>query len=259
MNNGNSGSKRFDSQLVVITGSARGIGAAYARAFIHEGATVVIADVDSERATSTANMLGDRALALHVDVSREDSVADLFKQVETRWGRVDCLINNAALMLDVERPFKPFWEIDWTEWQRYMAVNAGGVFLCCKHAYPLMAHNGRGSIVNITSDAIWQGYIGQLAYFASKGAIAVMTRCLARELGEFNITVNAVAPGLTSSESVIKSEFLQQVKPVAIQSRPLKRDQMPEDLVGAVLFLCAPENRCITGQTIVVNCGSVMP
>jgi NAD(P)-dependent dehydrogenase (short-subunit alcohol dehydrogenase family) len=249
----------FQDKVVVVTGAAHGIGRAYAAAFVEEGATVVIADVDAEGAKATASKLGARAHPAAFDVADERSVARLFAEVKERWRRLDALINNAALMLGVEKPFKPFWELSSAEWQRVMGVNAEGVFLCCKHAYPLMASTGGGRIVNITSDAIWHGYAGQLAYFASKGAVAVMTRCLARELGEFNINVNAVAPGMTSSEAVNTSPFLQEVKPLAIEARALKREQFPEDLVGTVLFLCGPGSASITGQSIAVNCGAIMP
>lgn len=252
-------SQAFESMVVVVTGAARGMGAAYARAFHERGAFVFLADINGARATETAAQLGERAHAVAVDVSDEAHVAALFAEVRQRYGRLDILINNAALMLDVEKPFKPFWEIDLAEWRRVMDINAAGVFLCTKNALPLFREAGGGRVVNVTSDAIWHGYPGQLAYFASKGALAVMNRCLARELGEFSVNVNAIAPGLTESEVVRNSEFLQGLKPIIHESRSLKRDQGPEDLVGTVLFLCSPESACITGQTIVINCGGIMP
>ena len=252
-------SRAFESSVVVVTGAARGMGAAYARAFHDCGAIVFVADINGSRATETATQLGERALAVPADVSDEAQVAALFAEVRRRYGRLDILVNNAALMLGVERPFKPFWEIDIVEWRRVMDINASGVFLCTKHALPLFREAGGGRVVNVTSDAIWHGYAGQLAYFASKGALAVMNRCLARELGEFGINVNAIAPGLTELEVVRSSEFLQSLKPIIRELRSLKRDQCPEDLVGTVLFLCSPESACITGQTIVINCGGIMP
>jgi NAD(P)-dependent dehydrogenase (short-subunit alcohol dehydrogenase family) len=249
----------FASKIVVITGAARGMGTAYARAFHERGAVVFVADINSGAAAEVAAQLGARAHAIDVDVSDEERVAALFEEVENRYGRLDVLINNAALMLDVEKPFKPFWELNLAEWRRVMDVNAAGVFLCTKHALPLLKRADGGKVVNVSSDAIWHGYAGQLAYFASKGAVAVMNRCLARELGEFNINVNAIAPGLTESESVRASEFLRNLKPMIQESRALKRDQVPQDLVGTVLFLCSPESACITGQTIVINSGGIMP
>jgi NAD(P)-dependent dehydrogenase (short-subunit alcohol dehydrogenase family) len=244
-------------RVAVVTGAARGLGAAYTAALAEAGARVVAADVDADGARRTARRTG--GLAVTADVSSPSDVDHLFATTGARFGRLDILVNNAAVMLDVERPFKPFWEISVDEWDRVMAVNARSVFLCCARARPLMAESGGGSVINITSDAIWHGYEGQLAYFASKGAVAVMNRCLARELGQFGIRVNAIAPGLTQSEAVRSSEFLQQLGPAVRRDRALGRDQDPRDLVGTVLFLAGPSSSAITGQTIVVNCGGIMP
>jgi NAD(P)-dependent dehydrogenase (short-subunit alcohol dehydrogenase family) len=255
-------SGRFAGQVALVTGGGRGIGQAYSRGFAQAGASVVVADIDAKRAQQTARELNDeggRALAVAVDTASEESVRNMFESAEGEFGRVDFLVNNAAIMLDVEKPFKPFWETSWEEWQRIMSVNVGGIFLCCKYAKPLMEKQGGGRIVNISSDAIWKGYESQLAYFASKGAVAVMTRNLARELGPFNINVNNVAPGYTLSEAVLTSELMQGVRASVMASCCIKRDQHPEDVVGAVLFLCGPESACITGQSIVVNCGAIMP
>lgn len=255
-------SRRFAGQVALVTGGGRGIGQAYSRGFAQAGASVVVADIDEKRAQQTARELNDeggRALAVTVDTSSEESVRNMFERAEGEFGRVDFLVNNAAIMLDVEKPFKPFWETSWEEWQRIMSVNVGGIFLCCKYVKPLMERQGGGRIVNISSDAIWKGYESQLAYFASKGAVAVMTRNLARELGPFNINVNNVAPGYTLSEAVLTSELMQGVRASVMATCCIKRDQHPEDVVGAVLFLCGPESACITGQSIVVNCGAIMP
>jgi NAD(P)-dependent dehydrogenase (short-subunit alcohol dehydrogenase family) len=254
--------KNFTGKVALVTGGARGIGHAYCKGFASVGAGVVVADVDGGRAQQTAQELareGVRTLAINVDVSDEKQICGMFEQVEREFGRVDFLVNNAAIMLDVDVPFKPFWETSYEEWNRMMGVNVGGVFLCCKYVKPLMERQGGGRIINISSDAIWKGYESQLAYFASKGAVAVMTRNLARELGPFNINVNHVAPGYTLSEAVLESSFMQGVRASVMAACCIKRDQHPEDVVGAVLFLCSPESACITGQSIVVNCGAIMP
>ena len=254
--------KKFTGRVALVTGGSRGIGKAYCHGFARHGASVVVADIDSTRAHETATELlqeGVPALGISIDVALEESVRSVIDHAEQEFGRIDFLINNAAIMLDVEVPFKPFWETSIEEWQRMMSVNVGGVFLCCKHVKPIMQRQGGGRIINITSDAIWKGYESQLAYFSSKGAVAVMTRCLARELGPFNITVNSIAPGYTLSEAVLNSDFMQGVRASVMATCCIKRDQYPEDVVGAALFLCGPESACITGQSIVVNCGAIMP
>jgi 3-oxoacyl-[acyl-carrier protein] reductase len=255
-------SKRFDGKVALVTGGARGIGKAYCKGFAVHGAAVVVADILGDRAGEFARDLrseGGRVLAVEADVSDEGSVRRLFEAALTEFGRVDFLINNAAIMLDVARTFKPFWECPTEEWDRIMAVNVRGVFLCCKYVKPLMERQGGGRIINISSDAIYKGYESQLAYFASKAAVAVMTRNLARELGPFSINVNNVAPGYTLSEAMLASPEMQSVRDSVLASCCLKRDQLPDDVVGAVLFLCGSESACITGQSIVVNCGAVMP
>jgi NAD(P)-dependent dehydrogenase (short-subunit alcohol dehydrogenase family) len=251
----------FGNRVALVTGGARGIGLAYARALARHGATVIIGDVRAQMAEQEAERLRADGLditAVELDVSSESSVAAAFQMLEERFRRLDFLINNAAIMLDLEKPFKPFWETTWQEWGQVMNVNAGGVFLTSKFAKPLMERQGGGRIVNISSDGIWKGYDLQLAYFASKGAVAVMTRCLARELGPFGVNVNAVAPGFTLSGAVLNSEFMRSAKAAVDAGCALRRDQYPEDLVGTIVFLCSESSACITGQTIVVNRGSIM-
>lgn len=238
------------------------MGKAYCRGFAESGAAVVIADIDKKTLKKTASEFesqGFNVLSIVVDVANEESVTRMLAIAQQKYKRVDFLINNAAMLLNVEKPFKPFWECSYEEWNRYMAVNVGGIFLCCKHIKPLLERQGGGRIINISSDAIWKGYESQLAYFASKGAVAVMTRNLAREFGPLSVNVNCIAPGYTLSESCLSSPEMQRVEPLILASQCLTQKQYPEDVVGAALFLCGPASRCITGQAIVINNGAIMP
>jgi 3-oxoacyl-[acyl-carrier protein] reductase len=251
---------RFKNKIVVVTGGGTGMGRAHCLQFAKEGAKVVVVDINPTSLNAVVEEIGsENAIGVHCDVSDETSVISLFQTVESHFDKVDFLINNAAMLLNVPIPFKPFWELDYEEWNKVFAVNAGGVFLCCKHVKPLMEKVSDGRIINISSDAIYKGYESQLAYFASKGAVAVMTRNLARELGPFNIKVNAVAPGYTLSESTVASDKMQAVEPLILKSQCISLKQQPEDVSGTVLFLCSPESRSITGQSFVVNCGAIMP
>ncbi len=252
----------FRDKVALVTGGARGMGKAHCKGFAKGKAKVVVADILGDKAEETARELrkiGTRAIAVEVDVADERSVENMFSQAMNQFSRVDFLVNNAAIMLDLDTPFKPFWETSYEEWKRVIAVNVSGIFLCCKHVKPIMEQQKGGRIINISSDAIWKGYENQLAYFASKGAVAVMTRNLARELGPFLINVNCVAPGYTLSEAVKESVEMQAVEESILNSLCIKRKQNPEDVTGAVLFLCGPESSCITGQSIVVNLGAIMP
>ncbi|HET7232365.1 MAG TPA: SDR family oxidoreductase [Longimicrobium sp.] len=252
------GNGEFEGRVAVVTGGGRGIGRAICMGLSERGARVVVADIRGEKAREAAAALPAGGIGVEADVASEESVRSLFDAAEREYGRVDFLVNNAAIMLDVPVAFKPFWETPLEEWTRMMAVNVGGVFLCCKHAKPLMEKEG-GRVINISSDAIWKGYESQLHYFASKGAVAVMTRNLARELGPFNINVNAIAPGYTLSDAVLDSPDMQGVRHLVMNSCCIKRDQHPEDVAGAAVFLCSGAAACITGQSIVVNCGAIMP
>ena len=250
-------------RVALVTGSGHGMGRAHAWAFARAGASVVVSDIDVAVAHEVTAALetetGVRCLAHGTDVGSEASVAELFACVTERFGRLDFLINNAAILLNLPAPFKPFWEIPYEEWSRMMAVNVGGVFLCCRGAFPLMSERRFGRIVNITSDAIYKGYESQLHYFASKGAVAVMTRNLAREFGPYGVTVNAIAPGYTKTDSAAASPEMQRVEPLILRSQCLDVVQMPEDVSSSVLFLCSDGAKTITGQSLVVNCGAIMP
>jgi NAD(P)-dependent dehydrogenase (short-subunit alcohol dehydrogenase family) len=245
---------RLDGRVAIVTGGAQGIGRHYAAALAAEGATVVIGDiVDGADAAAAI----ESAVALRLDVSEEGSVRDVVAEVAARFGHVDILVNNAALCAALSPV--PTVEMDVALWDRVMAVNARGPFLMAKHVVPVMRERGYGKIINISTGMALRGVPGMQHYAASKGAVLSLTRCLSRELGRDGICVNAVAPGLTLSETVVASqpEFLAAVREPYNQSKAIPRDQYPHDLIGTIVFLASSDSDFVTGQTIVVDGGSL--
>lgn len=243
--------KRLDGRVVLVTGAAQGIGAVYARRLVAEGAQVVIADIDEHRAASTASDIG--GLAVQVDVSNPESVARMVDLSVEQFGRIDVLINNAAVFGKLE--YQPIEDISVEVFDRVMAVNVRGVFLCCQAVVPLMKRIGYGKIINIASGTLLSGVPNFVHYVASKGAVFAMTRTLSRELGPFGITVNTLAPGLTLSENVRLHHPADQIER-SRNSRALARDETPEDLEGALVFLASTDSDFMTGQMMVVNGGA---
>jgi NAD(P)-dependent dehydrogenase (short-subunit alcohol dehydrogenase family) len=251
-----SGSGRLSGKVAIITGAAQGIGAEYARALSAEGAAVVVADVlDANPVVSAINDNGGKALAVHCDVTNPASVKAMVAATLERFGRLDILVNNAALFGNVKR--KPFEEIESDEWDRMMAVNVRGSFECTKAVAPTMRSQKYGKIVNIASGTVFKGQTMLLHYVTSKGAIVAMTRSLARELGDDGIRVNTLAPGLVMSENVKNNWAPGQVQNT-VNSRAIKRELTPEDMCGTLVYLCAPESDFVTGQVLVVDGGAVM-
>jgi NAD(P)-dependent dehydrogenase (short-subunit alcohol dehydrogenase family) len=178
------------------------------------------------------------------------------KAAHDRYGRIDILLNNAGLFTTI-LPMKPWTEISLEEWDRVMAVNVRGYLLCARAVFPYMKDRGWGRIINIGSNTALSGVPGFLHYVTSKGAIMGFTRGLAREIGETGITVNTVTPGLVSTEGV-KKHYSEEMLESRVSARSIKRQQMPEDLVGAVIFLSSEGAGFITGQTLNVDGGQVM-
>lgn len=246
------------NKVAIVTGAARGIGAALAEALAGAGAEVVVADVlDGGAVVSRIGAAGGEAIFCHADVTSARSVAALVAQTLERFDTIDVLVNNAGIFADLAK--KPFTEIDGAEWDRVMAVNVRGPFECAKAVAPVMIAKGRGKIINIASGTVFKGFAGALHYVGSKGAIVAMTRCLARELGAHSICVNAIAPGLTMSEAVADNpEWGGAAGEATVATRALKRAQQPADIVGTLLYLASDASDFVTGQTIVVDGGSVM-
>ena len=235
-------SGRLESKVAVVTGGAQGIGRAIADGLEADGATVTVAD------------LNPPSDGIRADVSSEEDVQRLADEVVARHGGIDILINNAGLYASLA--MRPFTEIPLEEWRRVMDVNVASMFLACRAVVPPMRERGGGKIVNISSGTPFRGVPFLLHYVTSKGAIVAFTRALAKELGKDAIHVNCVAPGFTISTGVEEHpEVIEALRDVSVAARTLQRDQTPEDVVGAVVFLCTPAADFITGQTMVIDGG----
>jgi NAD(P)-dependent dehydrogenase (short-subunit alcohol dehydrogenase family) len=243
----------LDGKVAIVTGGGRGIGAHYCRGLAAEGAKVVVADLTSGGARAIASEIG--GLAWQVDVADEASVRAMAAGAIDNYGRIDILINNAAMFTEVLQPRKIFDEILVDEWDRVMAVNVRGPFLCAKAVAPTFRRQRSGVIINISSGTIFSGSDGFMHYVTSKAAVWGMSHVLARELGEYGVRVNAITPGLTSSE-MVQEVYPQERLTTVAQNRIFKREQVPEDLVGTILFLCSDASAFITGQTFNVDGGN---
>ena len=247
---------RLPGKVAVITGGAAGIGFAYARRFLAEGARVVVADIaDPGPAVDKLDTAG-RALGVRTDVSDPTSVHAMVEIALAGFGRIDVLVNNAAVFATLTP--QPFDAIPEAEWDRVMAVNVKGVWNCARAVVPAMRAQGGGRIVNVASAIVAKGTALLMHYVTSKGAVVAMTRALARELGPDRITVNAVAPGLILSDTVQANPEITGFQEAAImQARSLKRDAFPDDVEGTVVFLASDDSAFMSGQTLIVDGGSV--
>ena len=248
---------RLEGRVAIVTGSGRGIGAGYAKALAAEGAKVAVTDIlDTDNTVNIIRQAGGEAIGIRCDVTKPDQVKALVTETVAKFGKLDILVNNAAIFADL--PLRSFLEIPEEEWDKVMQVNTRGVFSCTKAAVPEMKKNGYGKIVNIASGTVFKGTPMLLHYVSSKGAQIAFTRALAREVGDFGITVNCIAPGLTMSEAIADDEQWLAIKGGNTASRALKREEVPEDLLGAVVFFASSDSDFITGQTLVVDGGSAM-
>jgi NAD(P)-dependent dehydrogenase (short-subunit alcohol dehydrogenase family) len=242
---------RLDGKVAVVTGASQGIGRAIAGGLAAEGARIVVADLRGAEEAAAAYRDG---VGLTVDVADEAAVSLMVEETVDRCGGLDVLVNNAGLYASLA--MRPFTEIPLEEWRRVMDVNIASMFLTCRAAVPAMRERGGGAIVNISSGTPFRGVPFLLHYVTSKGAIVAFTRALAKELGKDGIRVNCVAPGFTMSDGVKEHpEVIEQLRDVSVAARTIQRDQEPEDVVGAVVYLSGPEAAFVTGQTIVIDGG----
>jgi NAD(P)-dependent dehydrogenase (short-subunit alcohol dehydrogenase family) len=250
--------ERLKGKVAIVTGGAMGIGKAIAKRLASDGASIVIADLQKfdQVAAEIAKATGSKTLGLQADVSNESQVSKMADETMKAFGRIDILVNNAAVFSSLE--LRPFENIPIEEFRRVMEVNIMGVWLCCRACVPHMRKGSYGRIVNLASGAPLKGVPLFLHYISSKGAVIAMTRGLAREVGKDGITVNSLAPGFTLSENVAKHELHVKLGELNKSSRAIPRDEKPEDLVGTVSFLASDDASFITGQTLVVDGGSAM-
>jgi NAD(P)-dependent dehydrogenase (short-subunit alcohol dehydrogenase family) len=247
---------RLVGKTVVITGAGRGIGAVMAKRMAQEGANVVVTDVlDTKGTVEAITESGGSAIGISVDVTSDDNLAAMVEATEKAFGSLDILVNNASIFAALQP--KPFMQIDNDEFDKVMTVNARGVHQATRAVVPAMLRAGGGKIVNIASGTFYYGAPGLSHYTASKGAVIALTRCHGRELGDKNIQVNAIAPGLTESEALQGNTGFDPARAPTVQSRSIKREMLPEDLLGTLMYLITPDSNFVTGQTLNVDGGKV--
>lgn len=253
----NTSGQKLAGRSAIVTGGAQGIGARFAETLASNGASVCVCDLlPTTDVVERINANGGRAIGLTADVTNSSDVANVAAEVERVFGRIDVLVNNAALFGTLQ--FQSFWDISSDDWDRVMTVNTRGTFECSKAVVPAMRRAGYGKIINIASGTVYRGVPMLMHYVASKGAVVAMTRVMARELGDFGIAVNAIAPGLTMSPNA-QAMYGAPMREAIIASRCFKRDETPDDIVGAAVFLSSADSDFITGQVMVVDGGTSMP
>lgn len=251
---------RLKDKVAIVTGGAAGIGRAYCFGLAREGAKVAIADINEKGAIAAAKEIeakGGKVLPLKVDVADRQSTLNMATRTAETFGGIDILVNNAAFYMRPAITRGLFYELPLDEWDRVMAVNIKGPLLCSRAVLPYMQKQKAGKIINISSDTVFFGRATMAHYVTSKAGVIGLTRVMARELGPYHINVNCIAPGSTFSEGPDNPERLE-IRKQLVSSQIIQRVEMPDDLVGAVIFLASSDSDFITGQTIAVNGGTTM-
>lgn len=247
----------LDGKVAIITGGARGIGRAYAFGFAREGGKVAIADLsDATDTVAEIKAEGGEAISVNVDVSDMSSTENMAAAVAEQFGQIDILLNNAGYYTHAK--LVSFDKLTIEEWEKAFAVNTRGCWLCARAVFPYMKRAGGGKVINVSSMTAFKTYVlpegqGFLHYVASKAAVTGVTRALAVEMGPYNICVNTLVP-----EYIPTGIWDDAVDQQVIETRIFKRTQTPEDMVGTALYLAGPGSDFVTGQTIMVNGGTVL-
>jgi 3-oxoacyl-[acyl-carrier protein] reductase len=245
---------RLKDKVAIVTGAGRGLGQMFSIALAKEGAKIVATDViNLENTVKEIEALGGMAKGLQADVTNEAETVKLAEDTVKAFGRIDILVNCAAIYYGLRR--KPFYEIDPREWDKVMTVNVKGTWLCVRAVFPYMKQQGKGKIVNLSSETFFTGSHGFVHYVTSKGGVIGLTRALAIELGPYHININALAPGFTDTEA---SRTIADVTRYDVSRTPLTRLEQPHDLIGAAIFFASDESDFITGQTLLVDGGRAM-
>jgi 3-oxoacyl-[acyl-carrier protein] reductase len=248
---------RLEGKVTIITGAGQGIGEVYALGFSDEGAKVVVADIKFENAQKVADAIkakGGEALAVHTDISDEASVKNLAEKTVGKFGKIDILLNNAAIYYGIGWRSWDSWSLE--EWDRMYAVNARGTWQCIKAVAPHMIKRRKGKIINVSSGTVEFGSEIALPYTCSKAAVIALTMSMARALGQYEINVNCISPGFVLSEASKEMLGDRGLAKVPTPARCLERPAYPVDMVGTAVFLASEDSDYITGQTIAVNGGN---
>ena len=250
----------LEDKVAVITGAGRGLGRAFALRFAEEGAKLLLPDISLERAEGTVKEIrakGGEAVAMETDISDENATKKMAEKVMQQYGKVDILLNNAAIWYGINVTPWDTWTVE--EWDRIFAVNVKGTWLCCKAIAPLMVKQSRGKIINVASN-VAKVPAAQLflPYSLSKGALYTLTHALARALGPSGINVNAIAPGYVASEASLAQTDSEKIFEIATSEQSIQKRLQPTDLVGTAVFLASADSDFISGQVIYVDGGTVM-